>query len=1105
MLNRSFRNVIFLLALVVVYCCSSIASAQEAVTHELLVKLDPESHHISVSDQITLPENMRHAGLEFTLNAALAISDSSPSVLKIANEDEQIARYKLSSQPEDGIVNITFSGAFNFGLSDEKEQYTRGFRETIGTVAPVGVFLDGGSAWVPKFSDEFIRFTVTVKQPEDWHVISQGNGTSRDENGIAHWESGGLLEQIYLVGGPLVIAEDNAGAIEILVYLHEQDDQITKKYLDATAQYLEMYRQLLGPYPYTKFALVENFWETGYGMPSFTLLGEQVIRFPFILHSSYPHEILHNWWGNSVFVDYESGNWCEGLTAYMADHLIQEQRGAAVKYRRSALQKYRNYVRDGLDFPLSQFRSRHSAATEAVGYGKALMMFHMLRMQVGDDAFRSSMANFYRKNRGKRASFSDIKDAFNSVTEEDHSEFFDQWVNRVGAPSLVLNDITVKEDGDNFVVNGSIDQVQDIEPFILDVLIQIQTQEGRETTVVLTSQRKQSFEISVASQPLSITADPSFDLFRQLDPRETPPSIGQIFGDSKVLAVLPSEATENEIKGYRKLMQGWKTDVHDIEITTESMIDSLPNDRAVWLLGINNKFANQLASADTNVTINNSSLVISGDEFQTEDHCSVIIWRNPNNMNKAIGWITVNPADAFAGMARKLPHYGKYSYLAFQGSEPTNTVKGQWATNNSPLVVDLRVDKSKRLPVLASQSRDALASLPPTFSRKALMDHVNWLASDENAGRGLGTQELDESALYIAMAMEDAGLLPGGDNGSWFQQFTVSDGPNNQPAEAMNVIGILPGNKAQWADQSVILSAHYDHLGLGWPDNHEGDIGKIHNGADDNASGVAVMLELAKNLAADGGGSRNLVVIAFSAEECGRYGSKFYVQNPHFPLKGIRGIINLDTVGRLFDGQVSVHGTATADEWQHIFRGSEHVTGVKSKNVPGAAEGSDQASFIEKGIPGVQIFTGAHLDYHRPSDTADKIDEAGLVKVATFVKEAVVYLLEREEPLTIRIEGAAVKTPSRAAEGGRRVSFGTVPDFAFQGKGVKIDSLVAGSPADKAGLLAGDILIQLDGKDIADLRAFSNFLKTLKPGQAVEAVVDRDGEKVTATVIVKAR
>ena len=188
--------------------------------------------------------------------------------------------------------------------------------------------------------------------------------------------------------------------METLVYLHDRDDALAAKYLAATAQYLEMYRELIGPYPYRKFALVENFWETGYGMPTFTLLGHDIIRFPFIITSSYPHEILHNWWGNSVFVDYESGNWCEGLTAYLADHLIAEQRGAGDEYRRSTLQKYRDYVREGRDFPLTAFRSRESASTEAVGYGKALMAFHMLRMEIGDRRVPQGVAAFLPRLRG---------------------------------------------------------------------------------------------------------------------------------------------------------------------------------------------------------------------------------------------------------------------------------------------------------------------------------------------------------------------------------------------------------------------------------------------------------------------------------------------------------------------------------------------------------------------------------------------------------------------------------------------------------------------------------------------------------------------------------
>ena len=169
--------------------------------------------------------------------------------------------------------------------------------------------------------------------------------------------------------------------------LRTPDQALADRYLDATAQYIEMYRGLLGPYPYSKFALVENFWETGYGMPSFTLLGEQVIRFPFILTSSYPHELLHNWWGNSVFVDFAGGNWCEGLTAYLADHLFAEQRGQGAEHRRAILQRVTSYVTPANDFPLSKFEGRYNAATEAVGYGKAAMVWNMLREKVGDARF----------------------------------------------------------------------------------------------------------------------------------------------------------------------------------------------------------------------------------------------------------------------------------------------------------------------------------------------------------------------------------------------------------------------------------------------------------------------------------------------------------------------------------------------------------------------------------------------------------------------------------------------------------------------------------------------------------------------------------------------
>lgn len=1085
---------------------TSASGVQTQVHHRLSVVLEPARHHVTVMDTVTLPPELCRVGAEFTLSSALTILSSDPPVEKHSSAKDAEARYALTAAPPDCLLQISYSGPVHHGLSDEKEQYTRGFRDTPGIVSPDGVYLHGESNWVPRFTDDLIRFELDVQTPPDWHVISQGSGTSRGADGRAHWEIDGPVEQVYLVGGPLFVERDMAGAVEVLVYLHEPDEALSRKYLETTARYIEMYRQLIGPYPYGKFALVENYWETGYGMPSFTLLGPQVIRFPFILHSSYPHEILHNWWGNSVFVDYETGNWCEGLTAYMADHLIQEQRGQGAEYRRNTLQKYRDYVRAERDFPVSEFRSRHNAATEAVGYGKSLMLFHMLRRHLGDDNFRAALADFYRHQRGRRASFADLRAAFEAVTGEELAGFFRQWVERTGAPVLALRDVKSASTNGGYTVTGVLEQRQDAEAFTLEVPLRVRTADGLMTHRVAMTANSQQFEINLGARPLAVSADPQFDVFRLLDPHETPPSIGQLFGDAKILAILPDgPANDPIVQAYRSLLEGWQSADHHIEIVSAAEMESLPDDRACWILGRHNRFASAVLDDSTNASFSEStnSLRLAGEGVPLAAHSAVVVSRHPRNPEKAIGWLTVDPAAAFPGIGRKLPHYGKYSYLAFEGDEPTNIVKGQWEADGSPLVVILDPEALAQAPPAPTESRPALAELPPVFSQKKLMAHVSWLASPERGGRGIGAPELRASAEYIAEQLAAAGLQPAGDDGTCFQHFTVASGPEGSPVETANVVGLLPGTRRDWSDQSVVLGAHYDHLGRGWPDVHAGDEGKIHPGADDNASGVAVMLELARNLAAEGGGPRNLIFVAFSAEECGRLGSQHYVAHPYLPAAGIRAVINLDTVGRLFDGKIAIHGTGTADEWPHIFRGCGFVTGISSQFVPHATEGSDQESFIAAGIPGVQILTGAHADYHRPSDTVDKIDGPGLVKVATFLEEAVTYLLAREAPLSCRITATAQDPP--AAQHGRRVSFGTVPDFTFQGTGVRVDSTVPDSPAAHAGVLPGDVLIRMDGHEIGNLRAFSEFLKTLSPGQEVEAILLRGDAEVTLKIIGQAR
>jgi membrane-associated protease RseP (regulator of RpoE activity) len=211
--------------------------------------------------------------------------------------------------------------------------------------------------------------------------------------------------------------------------------------------------------------------------------------------------------------------------------------------------------------------------------------------------------------------------------------------------------------------------------------------------------------------------------------------------------------------------------------------------------------------------------------------------------------------------------------------------------------------------------------------------------------------------------------------------------------------------------------------------------------------------------------------------------------------------VNLDTVGRLGEGKVLVLGTGTATEWPHVFRGAGFVTGVPVEPVATDPGGSDQVSFQELGVPAVQLFTGPHADYHTAGDTVDKLDVPGIAKVVAVAREAVAYLASRPEPLT-RVGGEVRAT---GPGGARKIALGTIPDFAYGGPGVRLEGVVAGSAAERGGLLAGDVLVELNGEQMPDLRAYSDALKRLSAGDRVRLTYLRAGERKTVEVEAAAR
>jgi Zn-dependent M28 family amino/carboxypeptidase len=315
-----------------------------------------------------------------------------------------------------------------------------------------------------------------------------------------------------------------------------------------------------------------------------------------------------------------------------------------------------------------------------------------------------------------------------------------------------------------------------------------------------------------------------------------------------------------------------------------------------------------------------------------------------------------------------------------------------------------------------------------------------------------------------------------------------------------NVIGILPGSDPARAGESLVIGAHYDHLGRGERNGRAADRGRIHPGADDNASGVAVLLELARALAGRPQ-PRSILFVAFTGEEAGRLGSKHFAGNAgRYPVDGAIAMINLDTVGRLRERPLLALGTGTADEWVHILQGAGYVTGVAVKPVADDIGSSDQTSFIEAGVPAVQLFAGAHEDFHRPGDTADKIDAGGLVRVAQVLKEVATYLAGRPAALTSRLGKTQALHAAPSTTGKRRVGLGIVPDYAGGVDGVGITEVREGTPAAQAGIQAGDIITAVNGTAVHDLRGYAQVLKELAPGDAIDIVLTRGATQHRASV-----
>ena len=586
--------------------------------------------------------------------------------------------------PDTTLITLTYEGTIVDSLHPPEAAYARSFDTTAGLILPEGAFLAYSSFWVPTRPDEVFTFDLTVTTPSEWRSVSQGRMAKDVAQGgtrEVRWDCPHPMEEIYLIAGPYAENHLRHGDVMAETFTYaDTDSSIYNRYLRGTGAYLDLYEEQIGPYPFAKFALVENFWQTGFGMPSFTLLGDRVIRLPFILDTSYGHEILHNWWGNGVFVDREGGNWCEGLTTYGADYFYEERKDgeAAMRYRLNALQNYRDYVSEAEDIPLVRFRERHDFTTQAVGYSKSMMVVHQLRRSVGDAAFYEALHHFYSNNLWQRASWTDLFTSFSEVGNVDPTAWRKQWIERSGAPVLRMENLEVEGDlGHRQVTFDLVQEAMDGgEPY--QVLVPVRVfgqQEHQVDREVPISTARTPVTVACGFEPTIVAVDPDFQVLRRLHREEIPTRLSQVLGADSIAIVIAEGLSPDVQTAFEGLAGEWAKGQRagvfvESEVAAGLARPAAGADVAYWFLG---------RGPAAEIGLSGSALPLTIDP--ADGTRSVVLTGTLGDL--AWGLLDAARPEDVAALGRKVPHYGKYSYLVFD--DGNNVDKGIWPAGDSPL------------------------------------------------------------------------------------------------------------------------------------------------------------------------------------------------------------------------------------------------------------------------------------------------------------------------------------------------------------------------------------------------------------------------------------
>lgn len=519
-------------------------------------------------------------------------------------------------------------------------------------IDPAGITLAG--LWHP-LPDRAMIFRLDALLPENFTAVSEAEESKHQSNGRGQNLFSAFfphpVRNIHFVAGPYIVQERTlADGVVLSSYFFPEDRALADGYLDQAAGYLKRYAELIGPYPYRRYSIVENRLPTGYGMPTYTLLGQAVVRLPFIKDTSLGHEILHSWFGNSVHIDDTGGNWCEGLTTYLADHLYAADRGEGGTHRKEQLQRYAAYVPKDNSLALQAFKNasdRQPMARHirAVGYDKGAMVFHMLRLRLGDDKFFAGLQRFYETMRFREASWDAVEENFAAASGESLVSFFDQWLTRTDNINFLIDTVDVSQVEGRSVITFILNQ-KSVEPYEFDLPIVVSTRTGESRHTIRISERDQEVKLTLDELPTEMALDPDYDLMRDLRPEEAAPTWSRFMGAADKTVVLPTKDTEQVYAPLLAVLREMNSKL----ITSDELAMADLAKGGFLFLGPSPH-----------------SLGLFADPGHTADGFTLDVRNNPLTPDQVMVLVTSASPEETAAVAHKLSHYGKYGFLSFLG------------------------------------------------------------------------------------------------------------------------------------------------------------------------------------------------------------------------------------------------------------------------------------------------------------------------------------------------------------------------------------------------------------------------------------------------------